>query len=159
MEGSCYICESDAPAPRSRCECTDRFVHDACLLQMVSRTGRASCGVCTSTFTNVQIRVKDRFKPTYEGVYVFVLNSVSLSLAVWITWYGITSWFADEETRSNFEAGKLQYCVTCMLMFIIQLGAISLQIWTVILYKRGVFRFFKLHQSCSVVVVNTEPEP
>ena len=53
----CFICTDSTPVPRkSACLCTDRYVHDACLAQMLATKTRATCPVCTAPYTNVRSR-------------------------------------------------------------------------------------------------------
>ena len=53
----CFICTDSTPVPRkSACLCTDRYVHDACLAQMLATKTRATCPVCTAPYTNVRCR-------------------------------------------------------------------------------------------------------
>ena len=53
----CFICTESAPAPRkSACKCTDRYVHDACLVKMIETTQRARCPACAEPYGNVASR-------------------------------------------------------------------------------------------------------
>ncbi len=50
----CFICtESAPPARRSACKCTDRYVHDACLVKMLETAKEARCPVCLEPYANV----------------------------------------------------------------------------------------------------------
>jgi len=50
----CFICTDSTPAPRkSACLCTDRYVHDECLAQMLATATRATCPVCAAPYANV----------------------------------------------------------------------------------------------------------
>ena len=50
----CFICTDTAPPPRrSACKCTDRYVHDACLVRMLETTRHARCPVCATPDANV----------------------------------------------------------------------------------------------------------
>lgn len=51
----CFICTDSMPVPRrSSCLCTDRYVHDACLKQMLKSCSHATCPVCAAPYTNVR---------------------------------------------------------------------------------------------------------
>ena len=51
----CFVCTDSMPAPRrSACLCTDRYVHDACLKQMLKSCSHATCPVCAAPYTNVR---------------------------------------------------------------------------------------------------------
>lgn len=50
----CFVCTETAPAPRrSACLCTDRYVHDACLAEMLKSSSHAACPVCAAPYANV----------------------------------------------------------------------------------------------------------
>ena len=54
----CYVCtESDPPPQRSACQCTDRYIHDACLVKMLGTMRNAQCPVCAVSYANVDCRV------------------------------------------------------------------------------------------------------
>ena len=54
MPFECYVCtESDPAPPKSACNCTDRYIHDACLVKMLETTGHARCPVCAAPYANV----------------------------------------------------------------------------------------------------------
>ena len=54
----CFVCTDSEPPPRrSACKCTDRYVHDACLVKMLETTRYARCPVCAAPYTNVASRV------------------------------------------------------------------------------------------------------
>lgn len=51
----CFVCTDATPAPRrSACLCTDRYVHDACLEQMLKVSSRTTCPVCLALYSNVR---------------------------------------------------------------------------------------------------------
>lgn len=51
----CFVCTDSMPVPRrSSCLCTDRYVHDACLKQMLESCSHATCPVCAAPYTNVR---------------------------------------------------------------------------------------------------------
>ena len=50
----CFICTESVPAPRrSACKCTDRYVHDACLVKMLETSTHDRCPVCLTPYANV----------------------------------------------------------------------------------------------------------
>lgn len=54
----CYVCTEADPRPqRSACQCTDRYIHDACLVKMLETRRNAQCPVCTVSYANVDYRV------------------------------------------------------------------------------------------------------
>ena len=62
----CYICTETLPPPsKSNCKCTDRYVHEKCLLRMIETRARApdrpacpTCPVCAAPFNNVVVRTR-----------------------------------------------------------------------------------------------------
>ena len=54
----CYVCTESEPRPqRSACQCTDRYIHDACLAKMLETTRHARCPVCAAPFANISSRI------------------------------------------------------------------------------------------------------
>ncbi len=59
----CFVCTESAPPPRkSACECTDRYVHDACLARMLEGAAKPpacpACPVCAAPYRNVASRTR-----------------------------------------------------------------------------------------------------
>ena len=55
----CFICTESTPTPRkSSCLCTDRYVHDACLVKMIETMQRARCPACAEPYDNVASRTR-----------------------------------------------------------------------------------------------------
>ena len=63
----CFVCTESAPPPRkSACNCTDRYVHDACLARMLeggaaktpARPACPTCPVCAAPYRNVATRTR-----------------------------------------------------------------------------------------------------
>ena len=45
-EIECYICTGDDPIPwKSDCNCTDRYVHSECQIELIDKTGSLKCPV------------------------------------------------------------------------------------------------------------------
>jgi len=50
----CFICTESDPRPRkSACKCTDRHVHDACLVRMLETGTHDRCPVCLELYSNL----------------------------------------------------------------------------------------------------------
>lgn len=73
----CEPCELDSP-----CNCTDRALHDACLLQMVESTGRNACPACLAPFPNVRIVTQKKVRLTRCGKLLAVLWIADFMLLV-----------------------------------------------------------------------------
>ena len=141
-EGACcYICENDSdPAPASQCACKGRFIHDICLIQMVGKTGTASCSVCRAPFRNVSLKTTERRAFTKTGGLVVCVHFLSACVGGWIAWFAATCW---PPTIPIDWAG-----VTTM--FLIQVCAFYAQINILYLHRQGAFQFFTTHMSCRV---------
>ncbi len=105
----CFICTESTPAPRrSACKCTDRYVHDACLLKMLEATQHARCPVCTAPYANVASRTR------VAGVDAFSRGAVVLGAAmaaVALLGCGINTWLAF--CCSERELSSLDEFVAC----------------------------------------------
>ncbi len=62
-ERMCFVCMSDIVAPRSNCNCTDRYLHQECMIQLITKTGCVSCPVCKIPY-NVEIKHTVKRQPT-----------------------------------------------------------------------------------------------
>lgn len=55
----CFVCTESVPTPRrSACKCTDRYVHDACLVRMIEAASIARCPVCLEPYANIQSKLR-----------------------------------------------------------------------------------------------------
>tara|TARA_Y100001970_G_scaffold113452_1_gene141468 strand:- start:6808 stop:7272 length:465 start_codon:yes stop_codon:yes gene_type:complete len=52
----CYICakECDSVSP---CNCKTLYIHDKCLLELISKTNKSKCEVCKEEFKGVDIKI------------------------------------------------------------------------------------------------------
>jgi len=83
QRGQCYVCFEEG-APPSRCNCKDRFMHEACMLTLAEKSGNLNCTVCLKEYTNLETR--HTHKCTRRGVRVVVVILVwpwLLGLAIW----------------------------------------------------------------------------
>ena len=86
----CWIC-MEGGAAVSRCKCTDRFVHDACLLKWLNTANSTNCPVCLESYATVKLKTTNRRSPsnacwgTLTGSLCFVALLVcgSLMLHMW----------------------------------------------------------------------------
>ena len=77
--GECYICiEGDGKL--SRCNCKNMYIHDECLLELISKTNTSKCSICKEEFKNVNILVKRKRNLTLYGqvLIVFILLNVTV---------------------------------------------------------------------------------
>lgn len=61
-DGTCYICMEPGAGP-SRCACTDRRVHEKCLIQWLRQQSKTHCDVCLVDYENVMRKVSYQRKP------------------------------------------------------------------------------------------------
>jgi len=78
----CFICTDTEPAPRrSACRCTDRYVHDACLIKMLETSAHAGCPVCATPYANVSCTSRlVAVRVFSQGVSAFTLLLLSPTL-------------------------------------------------------------------------------
>lgn len=74
--GECYICiEEDANL--SPCNCKNMYIHDECLLELISKTNSSKCKVCKEEFKNVNVTVKVKRQLTNYGKTFILLMSLN----------------------------------------------------------------------------------
>ena len=77
----CYICMEGGAVP-SRCMCTDRHVHDTCLVDWLRRKSSTQCDVCLAHIENVTVKVTRRRIPSAPCWGVAMASVCSLTLGV-----------------------------------------------------------------------------
>jgi len=86
----CFICTDSTPAPRkSACKCTDRYVHDACLVKMLETSEHNGCPVCATPYANVSCKsrvVGVRAQSYGIMAAVLVVASPALMWSACLTW-------------------------------------------------------------------------
>ena len=86
----CFICTDTAPPPRrSACKCTDRHVHDACLVRMLETSTHTGCPVCAAPYANVSCTSRVVGVRAYsEGIAALALLLLAPTLlwCAWMTW-------------------------------------------------------------------------
>ena len=119
----CYVCAESDPRPqRSACQCTDRYIHDACLVKMLEETTRhARCPVCAAPFANVSCRV------AIVGVALCGQGGMALGAATTATILlpcAINTWNAYERATLS---GKEEFvvCFAAILMTMIGVSALA----------------------------------
>ena len=115
----CFICTESEPAPRrSACKCTDRYVHDACLVNMLETTRHARCPVCTASYANVATRTR------VAGVDAFSQGAAVLGAAmaaVAMLGCGVNTWLVF--CCSQRELSSLEEFAACFCsIFLVSVG-------------------------------------
>ena len=115
----CFVCTESVPAPRkSACKCTERYVHDACLLKMLETTRHARCPVCLAPYANIASRTR------VAGVDAFSRGAVVLGAAmaaVALLGCGINTWLAF--CCSERKLSSLDEFVACFAsIFMVSIG-------------------------------------
>jgi len=59
----CFVCMG-GNAPRSKCACTDRHVHDECMMQWLKQQRTNTCPVCMEAYPHVGFQIKTRVRPS-----------------------------------------------------------------------------------------------
>ena len=118
----CYVCTESDPVPqKSACQCTDRYIHDACLSKMLETTRHAQCPVCTAPYANVSCRVAIvGVAPCGRGGMVLGAAAVSVVLLG----CAINTWRAYE--RSNLSTRQdFVVCFAAILMTIMGVATLA----------------------------------
>ena len=115
----CFVCTESEPAPRrSACKCTDRHVHDACLVKMLETTRHARCPVCMAPYANVAARTR------VAGVDASSQGAVVLGAAVAavaMLGCGINTWLVF--CCSQRELSSLEEFAACFCsIFLVSVG-------------------------------------
>ena len=78
-EHLCFVC-MEACEEKSKCKCTDRYVHDACLLRWLKTNNTGHCPVCLEQYPNVDVKTKTSrcVEPLLIGVVCGFLGFVLL---------------------------------------------------------------------------------
>ena len=74
--GECYICIEEN-AKLSPCNCKNMYIHDECLLELISKTNSSECKVCKEEFKNVNVTVKVKRQLTNYGKTFILLMSLN----------------------------------------------------------------------------------
>ena len=119
LEPECFICTESEPVPRrSACKCTERYVHDVCLVRMLETTRHARCPVCLEPYANVSSRTQ------VAGVDAFSRGAVVLGAAmgaVPLLGCGINTWLVF--CCSERELSSMDEFVACFAsIFMVSIG-------------------------------------
>ena len=119
----CYVCTESDPRPqKSACQCTDRYIHDACLVKMLETTRHSPrCPVCAVPYANVSCRV------AIVGVALCGQGGMVLGAATTATILlgcAINTWNAYERATLS---GKEEFvvCFAAILMTMIAVSALA----------------------------------
>ena len=86
----CFICTDTTPVPlKSACKCTDRYVHDDCLVKMIETARHSRCPVCAAPYTNVRSSsriVGFKWESMGMGMCFLFLSSIVLTACATNTW-------------------------------------------------------------------------
>ena len=109
----CFICTDTAPAPRkSACKCTDRYVHDACLVKMLETSMHPGCPVCATPYANVECRYQ------VVGVRAFsqgVLALVLMVLSPFLLWFACAAWRVYTLRVGTASMAEEQFVIVCAI--------------------------------------------
>tara|TARA_B100001173_G_C15814657_1_gene473514 strand:+ start:144 stop:650 length:507 start_codon:yes stop_codon:yes gene_type:complete len=79
----CYICTGNEPIPwKSDCNCTDRYVHKECLIELIDKTGSLKCPVCLVDYKNINPTYYRKFYINSKAVWVFIFCLLSSFITV-----------------------------------------------------------------------------
>ncbi len=79
----CYICTSNSPIPwKSDCDCTDRYIHRECLVELIDKTGNLKCPVCLVDYRNINSTFYRKFYINSKAVWTFIFYFLSSSVFI-----------------------------------------------------------------------------
>ena len=135
--GQCYVCFEDG-APRSECNCTDRFVHTECMLRTIESSGRRSCSVCTAEFPNVQMKRTWRVSCQGKRFVVFtIILPPLMAFGSWRSHQWLDNPYLERERHVLNTARCIETVFELLVMVIMGLVLAA----DVFLYLRGQWRF------------------
>ena len=119
----CFICTDNQPVPRrSACLCTDRFVHDACLVKMLEGAKQTTCPVCAAPYANVASRtVVVGVDPCSRGALVLgaaIVSTILIGCA-------INTWLAFCCGRKLSSEEDFVVCFASILMTSVGCAAVA----------------------------------
>lgn len=135
--GQCYVC-FDEGAPRSVCNCTDRFVHTECMLRAIETSGRRVCAVCTAEFPNVEMKRTCRMSCRGKRFILFVMILPPLMvLGSWRSHQWLENPYLTRERHTINTARCIETVFELLIMVIMVLVVAA----DVFLYLKGQWRF------------------
>jgi len=103
-EIECYICTSDDPIPwKSDCNCTDRYVHRECQIELINKTGNLKCPVCLIDYKNINSTHYRKFYINSKAVWTFIVCLLSLTVLVCATFLLIS--YENRDRNKNSALG------------------------------------------------------
>jgi len=108
LTGECFICMESGAFPTD-CACKNLFVHNDCLKKLVYYKHTNRCGVCNSSYDNVQIVYDMKPRLNFKGIYSFLMCVTSL------VFIGIGVAFSVRVPECNF-CGYVFYASSLIMM-------------------------------------------
>ena len=113
----CFICTESEPAPRrSACKCTDRYVHDACLVKMLETSTHVGCPVCATPYANVSCTSR------LVGVRVWSHGVCALAVVVVspaLLWGACVTWHIYTSSFYKMSLPEEQFVIICAIIMAI----------------------------------------
>lgn len=127
-EIECYICTSNDPIPwKSDCNCTDRYVHNECQIELIDKTGNLKCPVCLIEYKNIKPTYYRNFYLNSKGVWAFIFFLLSFGVSVCAIYILIVyDGYENKKPMIGFAGGSLvgfsTMCFISLFIFIIKEG-------------------------------------
>ena len=124
----CYICTSNDPIPwKSDCNCTDRYVHKECQIELIDKTGNLKCPVCLIEYKNIKPTYYRNFYLNSKGVWAFIFFLLSFGVSVCATYILVVyDGYENKKPMIGFAGGSLvgfsTMCFISLFIFIIKEG-------------------------------------
>ena len=124
----CYICTSNDPIPwKSDCNCTDRYVHKECQIELIDKTGNLKCPVCLIEYKNIKPTYYRNFYLNSKGVWAFIFFLLSFGVSVCAIYILVVyDGYENKKPMIGFAGGSLvgfsTMCFISLFIFIIKEG-------------------------------------
>ena len=127
-EFECYICAGNNPIPwKSDCNCTDRYVHKECQIELIDKTGNLKCPVCLIEYKNIKPTYYRNFYLNSKGVWAFIFFLLSFGVSVCAIYILVVyDGYENKKPMIGFAGGSLvgfsTMCFISLFIFIIKEG-------------------------------------
>jgi len=71
-ENICYIC-LESNAKKSLCKCSDRYIHDECLIKSIKYSHKKKCLVCLEEYPHINIKHVIKYHLN-KSFYIFIIT-------------------------------------------------------------------------------------
>ena len=91
-ENICYIC-LEPNAKKTLCKCSDRYIHDECLIKSIKYSHKKKCLVCLEDYPHINIQhiIKYHFNNSfYIFIFYNLFNTIGIVLSLYVIIYSLS---------------------------------------------------------------------